>query len=244
LFSRDPYYWRSVLNTFIVAFGKLIVEVPLALVLAVILNSSLKGRTFYRTVFFMPNILSVAIVGLIFFFLFAAYRGIVNNFLQFLGLIEDPVNWFGNKWTALLTIGITSIWQNFGIVMIFFLTGLQSIPAEMYEHASLVGASQFQKFIYITVPMLAPMIQVILLLAILGSLKMTDLVLVLTAGQPGGQSEVMMTYMFKHFFLIGEGAFGSPQIGYAASMGVITSIILGIITVVYLRMTRRMRTIY
>ena len=244
LFARDPYFWKSVVNTFILAFMNLLVQIPLGLVLAVVLNSRLKGRTLFRTVFFLPNIISVAIVGVLFFFLFAAYQGIINNFLQFSGLIEKPINWFGNKWTALVSIAVSSIWQSFGIVMIFFLTGLQSIPLEMYEHANLEGASQFQKFINITMPMLAPMIQIILLLAILGSLKMTDLVLVLTSGQPGGQSEVMMTYTFKYFFIMGIAGTRTPQIGYAASLGVIASIILGIITFAYLRMTKHMRTIY
>jgi raffinose/stachyose/melibiose transport system permease protein len=244
LFLRDPDYWLSVVNTFIVGFGKLLIELPLAFVVALFLNRRMAGQSAFRTVFFMPNIISVAIVGLIFFFIFAAYQGIANNVLQELGIIKDPVNWFGNKWTSILVIGITSIWQNFGINMIFFLTGLQSIAREMYEAAGIEGASRMQQTRYVTIPMMAPMIQIIILNAVLGSLKMTDLVLVLTNGQPAGQSEVMMTFIFKKFFLIAEGVTGSVQIGYASSLGVISSIILGIVTILYLRVTRRMRSVY
>ena len=244
LFARDPDYWLSVVNTFIVGFGKRLIELPLAFVVALFLNRGMAGQSTFRTVFFMPNIISVAIVGLIFFFIFAAYQGIANNVLQAMGIIKDPVNWFGNKWTSLLVIGLTSIWQNFGINMIFFLTGLQSIPREMYEAAGIEGASRVQQIRYVTIPMMAPMIQIIILNAVLGSLKMTDLVLVLTNGQPAGQSEFMMTFIFKRFFLISEGITGSVQIGYASSLGVISSIILGIITILYLRVTRRMRSVY
>ncbi|WP_409345640.1 carbohydrate ABC transporter permease [Paenibacillus sp. MBLB4367] len=243
LFTRDPNYWDSLLNTFILSFGKLIVEIPLALFLAVMLHGKIRGRHFFRTMFFMPNIVSVAIIGLLFYFMFATFEGVVNNMLFDWKLIDEHVNWFGNKWTAMLVIALASVWQNFGINLLFFLSGLLNIPSDLYESAQIDGANKRQQFMQITLPMLAPVMQVVWMLAIIGSLKMTDLVLVLTNGQPAGQTEVVMTYIFKYFFRYGEGS-SVAQIGYASSLGLVTAVIIGIITIIYLVLTRRMSKVY
>ncbi len=243
LFTRDPDYWRSLANTFILSFGKLAIELPLALILAVFLNGKLKGKHFYRTMFYMPNVISVAIIGLLFYFLFATFEGIVNNLLLDIGLISEPVNWFGQKWTAMAVIALASIWQNFGVNMLFFLAGLQNISPELYESADIDGATKFQQFFRITLPMLAPVMQVVFMLAIIGSIKMTDLVLVLTNGMPAGETDVVMTYVFKHFFSYGASS-SIPQIGYASAMGFVTAIIIGIVTGIYLLTTRKMSKTY
>ncbi len=243
VFSRDPNYWMSLVNTLVLSFGKLSVEIPLAIILAVVLNSSLVGRNTFRTLFFMPNVISVSIVGLIFSFLFSSFEGIVNNLMMNLNIMTEPVNWFGYKWTAMLVIALASIWQNFGINMLFFLSGLQNIPKDLYESADIDGANKIQQFFKITLPMLAPVIQVVFMLAIIGSLKMTDLVLVLTNGQPAGSTEVVMTYIFKYFFRFGEGSM-ELQIGYASAMGFLTAIIIAGITVIYLKSTKWMSKIY
>lgn len=235
---RDIYYWQSIGNTFILTAGKLIIEIPLALIVAVILNGKIRGRNIFRTIMFLPNVISVAIIGLIFYFLFATFDGVVNNILMQIGFIKAPINWYGNKWTSLLVIVLASVWHGVGINMLYFLTGLQNIPAELYESASIDGANKFQEFFKITVPMLAPVMQVVLMLALLGSFKITDLVLVLTNGAPAGETEVMMTYVFKYFFAYGESEIS--QIGYASSLAFISAIILGLMTVIYITSTKKM----
>jgi len=242
LFTRDPMYWSTLLNTFVLAIGKLIVELPLALILAVILNLKLKGRSFFRAMFYMPNVISSAIIGIIFYFMFASFEGIVNNILLALKFISEPINWFGSKSTAMFVIAVAAIWQGFGINMLFFLSALQNIPEELYECADIDGANKFRQFLHITVPMLAPVSKVIFMLAFIGSLKITDLVLVLTNGQPAGQTEVVMTYIFKYFFTNSEGS--SSQIGYASALGLVTSIIIGLVTVFYLKMMKKTGNIY
>ncbi|MDF2924507.1 MAG: hypothetical protein K0R57_3421 [Paenibacillaceae bacterium] len=242
VFLRDADYWHSLVNTLILSGGKLVVELPLALVLALILNTSLRGRSFFRAMFFMPNIISSAIIGLVFYFMFATFEGIVNNGLLAAGLIQTPVDWFANKWTAMSILGLSSIWQNFGINMLFFLAGLLGIPKELYECSEIDGAGRWKQFIHITIPMLGPVMQVVCMMAIIGSMKVTDLVLVLTNGQPAGGTEVVMTYIFKKFFNYG-GMDNLPQVGYTCALGLVTSVILGIITVFYLRMTKNMSTI-
>jgi ABC-type sugar transport system permease subunit len=238
LFARDKDYWASLGTTFILAFGKLVVEIPLALSLAVLLSRPIRGAGFFRVILFLPAIISTAIVGLIFSLMFGAFDGIVNVMLKDLHLIREHINWFGNKWTALVMLGSASVWQNVGVNMIFFMVALQQIPKELYECSALDGVPPLRVFWSITLPLIGKMFQIILLMAIIGSLKVADLVLASTNGQPGGATEVVMTYVFKYFFGYSGRAI---QIGYASSMSVITGIILAIVSVVYLKATKKMQ---
>jgi ABC-type sugar transport system permease subunit len=237
IFTRDTAFWKSITTTFILAFGKLLVEIPLALLLAVFLNKGLKGTGFYRVTLFLPAIISAAITGLIFSLMFSAYNGIINGMLQNIGLIEKPINWFSNKWLALLVIGVASVWNNYGINMVFFLMALQSVPQELYECAEIDGITPWKKFCKITMPMIGPTFQSVLLMAIVGSLKMTDLILASTNGQPSGGTEVVMTYVFKYFF----GYDGRQiEVGYASAMAIVTGIILAFVAVIYNKTTYKL----
>lgn len=236
LFTRDATYWKSLVTTFILAFGKLLIEIPLAMILALLLNKGIKGTGFFRVTLFLPAIISTAICGLIFSLMFASYNGIINTMLQNWGWIQKPISWFSNRWTALLVLGLASVWNNFGINMIFFLMALQSVPKELYESASIDGITPVRRFFSITLPMIGPTFQSVLLMAIVGSLKMADLILASTNGQPAGGTEVVMTYVFKYFF----GYSGRRvEVGYASAMAVVTGIILAIVSFVYMRMTKK-----
>lgn len=243
VFMRDGDYWSAVWNTIILSLGKLSVEIPLALLVAVFLNMKIRGSAAFRVIFFMPTIISTAIIGLIFYFIFASYNGILNNVLLDLHLIDAPINWFNDKWRAMTVLAVASIWNSFGINMIFFLTGLQTIPVDLYECAVIDGANGPQKFFHITLPMLYPIMQIIIMLALIGSMKVTDLVLVLTNGQPAGDTEVVMTYVFKYFFNT-DGEVKTPEIGYASALGMVTACIIALITLVYLWVTRRANRVY
>jgi len=243
VFTKDAAFWNSVLNTFIITLGKMILEVPLALILAVMINSKTKTNNFFRTFFFMPTIVSTAIVGLIFSILFGSYNGIINVLLQNIGLATNKINWFGDKYLALLVTVIAAVWSHFGITMIFFLMGLQSVSKELYECADIDGATRLQQFFKVTVPMLKPIMQTILMLAIVEGMKMSDLILVLTNGQPGGQTEVAMTYIYKYFFPTDAMSGGLIQYGYASALSVVMALIIGIITILYLRLSKSMSEI-
>ena len=243
VFSRDPAYWNSLKNTFLIAGMKMIFEIPLALVLAVLLNNKIKGSSFFRVVFFLPSVFSIAVVGLIFSILFRAYNGIVNAILKNIGLITQNISWFSDKGHAMFVIILVSLWTTFGLNMIYFLMGLQNISKSLYECASIDGANEVQQFFYITMPLVAPILQLVLMLSVLGTMKMTDLILVLTNGAPGGSTEVVMTYIFKYFFSYGESAAMEVQFGYASSMAVVTAVILGIVTLIYLKVSKKMQEV-
>ena len=243
VFSRDPAYWNSLKNTFLIAGMKMIFEIPLALVLAVLLNNKIKGSSFFRVVFFLPSVFSIAVVGLIFSILFGAYNGIVNAILKNIGLITQNISWFSDKGHAMFVIILVSLWTTFGLNMIYFLMGLQNISKSLYECASIDGANEVQQFFYITMPLVAPILQLVLMLSVLRTMKMTDLILVLTNGAPGGSTEVVMTYIFKYFFSYGESAAMEVQFGYASSMAVVTAVILGIVTLIYLKVSKKMQEV-
>lgn len=238
VFERSPKYWLSVKNTFIFTFGKLLIEIPLALVLAFILTRNIKGQSFFRTIFFMPSMISVAVMGVVFTYLFAHNTGVVNELLKAIGL--KPIKWFAEGSTAMSVLMTASIWANFGLNMIFIMTGIQSISPDLYEAAELDGASAKQQFMRITIPMLGPVLQMVLMNAILGSLKVTDEVLVLTDGRPNGKTEVMMTYIYKQFF---QNA-SAKDYGYGSALTIVTAIILAVLTVVYLKATRESSDAY
>lgn len=241
VFTRDLPYWKSLNNALILTFGKLAVEIPLALFLAVLLNKGRKGTGFFRVAFFLPTVISAAIAGLIYSLMFGSFNGIVNEILQSAGLIERSINWFSTKGTALFVVGFASVWNNFGINMIFFLMALQSVPKELYECADLDGVNPIQRFFKITLPMIGPTFQVVLLNAIVGSLKMADLILSTTNGQPGGKTEVVMTYVFKYFFGYDGRAI---EIGYASAMAIVTAVILALISSIYMKLSNKLGNSY
>ena len=243
LFTRDANFWSSIANTAIITLGKMAFEIPLALVVAVFINAKTKINSFFRTFFFMPTIVSMAIVGLIFSILFASYNGIVNTLIMNMGITAERINWFGDKWLAIAVIIFATVWSHFGINMVFFLMGLQSIPKELYECADIDGANRVQQFFRVTIPMLKPIMQIILMLALVEGMKMSELVLVLTNGQPGGQTEVVMTYIYKYFFPTDSMAGGLIQYGYASSLAVVTAIIIGFVTLLYLKLSKNMSDI-
>jgi raffinose/stachyose/melibiose transport system permease protein len=240
---RDKEFWRSVINTFYLSFMKLIIEIPLALVIAYFVNNKIKGSSTLRVIYFLPTVFSMAVIGLIFTILFSAYNGIVNAAMNAIGYLKDNYNFFGTRWSALNMVLLVSTWSTFGINMIYFLMGLQNIPNELYECATLDGASGPRQFFRITIPLLAPVTQIILMLSVLGTMRINDVVLVMTNGQPGGMTEVAMTHILKLFFSFSVSG-GRRQYGYGAALSVIMGIILAVMTLTYLKHSRRMKNVY
>jgi raffinose/stachyose/melibiose transport system permease protein len=240
---RDREFWRSVSNTFYLAFLKLIIELPLALLLAFFVNNKVKGSSVFRVIYFLPTVFSMAVVGLIFTILFSAYNGIVNAVLVATGILKENFNFFGSRWSALNVVLLVSTWSTFGINMIYFLMGLQNIPNELYECATLDGATGPKQFFFITIPMLAPVMQMIIMLSVLGTMRINDVILVMTNGQPGGMTEVAMTHILKLFFSFSVSG-GRRQLGYGAALSIVMGVILAIMTIIYLRTSKRMKNIY
>ncbi len=237
---RDQQFWDSVQTTFIYAGGKIIISLPLALILAVILNKGLRGRHLLRAIYFMPTIISSAVMAVVFFAIFNSYNGILNQYLMKYKFIQKSIDWLGLDY-ALLTVIIIAVWGAVGNYMLLFLAGLQNIPEDVYESSAIDGANKVQQFWYITVPLLGPVLQIITMLAIINALKGYESIMVLTAGGPVGKTDVMFLYVYKLFFpFVGTDASGSIQeIGYGSAVAFVTAIIVGIITLLYFYMSKR-----
>ena len=224
---EDETFWRSVLHTFEYAGLKLLFVIPLSLLLAVLLNQKLTGSSIYRGIYFMPTVISSAIYSLIFGFIFAVYNGVLNASLQKMGLIQAPIDWLGDP---------SIVWGGFGNYMIYFISGMSSIPEEIYESSRIDGANGVQTFFHITLPMLSPVLKVILMLAITTAFKDYQSILVLTDGGPNNRSHVMFSYIYKLIF----SSSTTPQIGYATMLSVVAALIIGIVTAIYMFVARKL----
>lgn len=243
-FSRDAYFWKTVINTFIYAGGKLLVTLPIAFLLALGLSKKFKGRNFLQAVIFSPTIMSSAVMAMIFYLLFNAYNGDINHWLMQIGLIKAPINWLG-KDCAMITVIIIGAWGGIGNYMVYFLAGLASIPEEIYESAMLDGVNPIQKMYYITLPMLGPILKIILMLAITLAFQDMQSIMVLTEGGPFGETDVMFLYVYRFFFPISTvGINVTPQFGYGAALSVVCALIVGVITIVYLKISKRLDNVY
>lgn len=236
IFTRDLEYWKSILNTIILAYGKLIIEIPLALIVALVLVSpKLKFKKIFLIGYRLPSVTGVAVNCLIFTFLFNPRNGVINFMLQNLNIISEPINWFGTKWGAMFVIMLESLWEGFAANVLYFMAGVGGISDEVLEAAEVDGTNKIQKFIYITVPMLAPVIRTVLLLAMVNGMQIMNSVLLLTNGGPAGSTDVVMLRIYKMFFT-GQD---QPQYGYASAMGMVTTVIIGILTVIYLKFSQK-----
>jgi ABC-type sugar transport system permease subunit len=237
---QDGQFWDSVVNTFVYAGGKLIITLPLSLVLAVLLNRGLRGRHFLRAVYFMPTVISSAVIAVVFFNIFNSYNGILNQYLVKWNIVDRGVDWLGAD-LAMLTTILVAVWGAVGNYMLLFIAGLQNIPEDVYESAALDGANKPQQFWFITLPMLGPVLQMVIMLAIINALKGYESIMVFTEGGPIGKTEVMFLYVYKLFFPVaGQGNLVEQQMGYGSAAGFITALIVGTITLIYQLASKRL----
>ena len=149
---NDKVFWNSVMHTFEYAFYKLIFIIPLALLMAVLLNQKLRGSSVFRGIYFMPTIISTSIAGMIFGFIFATKNGILNSMLQNMHMIDSPIKWLNSPSVVMVAVTILAIWGGFGNYMLYFITGMTGISEDVYESAKIDGATNFQVFWKITMP--------------------------------------------------------------------------------------------
>ncbi|MDO4562544.1 MAG: sugar ABC transporter permease [Clostridia bacterium] len=241
MFTKDADYWRSWLTTIQFALIKLPIELPFAMFVALLLNRKIKFKGFFRSLFFLPCIVGVAVIGLIFSNMFD-YYGIINAWLCKIGIIETGITWFSHKWSAMAVLLSGAIWSTFGVNTLYFLAALQNVPQELYEVAMLDGASKFTMFRKITLPTMAPVLQVVVLLSLNGTLHTNEYVLTMTGGGPGGSTYTVMSYIVGKF--VPGFAGNSINIGYGCAVSFVTSVIMAVIAIIYMRTTKKLSNTY
>lgn len=237
--AEDPGYWNAFMNTFIFALAHVLVQMPLALIVAVILNNAmLAGKNGYRLLLFVPVISTTAVIGVIFSILLNPLGGAINEFMLGIGLITEPINFLGSMASALPTLLVVSIWKTFGTPMIYWLAGLQTIPAELYEAARIDGAGKVQSFFRITIPLLLPIGLIITLLTFIHSLDPFDLVQTMTEGGPVKSTDVVQTYIYRYAF---EPESGSSRYGFASAASILFSLAVLVFVVIQALVGRALR---
>ncbi|WP_119072686.1 carbohydrate ABC transporter permease [Aggregatilinea lenta] len=227
----DSTFRISLENTLWYVGGTVPLTMVCALGLAVLLNQPIRGRNLFRTIYFFPYVASLVAVAVVWNMLFFPSAGPVNEFLRALG-VANPPRWSASVDWAMPTVIMASIWRNMGYYMIIYLAALQGIPSILYEAAAIDGANAWQKFRYVTVPMLTPATFFISIMLTITSFKVFDLILVMTNGGPGRATNVLVMHTYNT-------AFRQFKFGYSSAIAMVLFALVMIITIVQFTMERR-----
>ena len=226
---KDTLFLDALKNNIIYALLVVPVTILAALLLALALNKGVKLNGFFKTVYFFPNLTSMVAIGCVAMMVFQPSGGIVNQFLEFLGVSESNLpQWFNSTATALLTVVIVVVWKTAGYYMIMFLGGLKSIPSHLYEAAKIDGANNWQCFWSVTWPMLSPTTFMVTILCFISSFQVFDIIQITTSGGPGRATTVLVYRIYKE-------AFQNWKMGYASAIAYFLFLIIFVITVIQWR---------
>jgi multiple sugar transport system permease protein len=220
ILAADPNFMRSLVNNFFFALVVIPLQSGLGLLLALLVNQKLAGENFFRTMYFAPVVTSMVVVSIVWRFLYDVNNGLVNEMLSTLSFgVIQPVNWLGDPGVAMWAIIIMSVWQGAGMQMMLFVAGLQQIPDELYEAASIDGANAIQKFLFITIPGLRNTMVFIFLTITIAAFQLFDQVLVMTNGGPDNATTTVVFHMYR------EG-FREQDIAYASAIAVVFFLVI------------------
>jgi len=238
--AQDADFWRALTNTVCIFLIATIPQLVVATVLAQVLNTRLRGRTFWRMGVLLPNVTSVAAVGIIFGLIFARDYGIVNWALGHVGV--DAIDWQGHRWSSWLAISIMVDWRWTGYNALILLASLQAVPKELYEAARIDGASAWRQFWSITVPMLRPTIIFVSIVATIGGIQLFTEPLLFgsgvnaIAGGTTGQFQTVAMYLVQQ-------AFTGQRFGYASTVAWVLFLLIAVFAIINVALLRRIKSV-
>lgn len=227
---NDKLFIKSLVNTAYYTILSVPLKMVLSLLLAVAMNQKLKGIVFFRTAFFLPHISSMVAIALLWKWIYNSEYGLLNYLIGLIGL--SPQNWLGNPKLAMPALVLMSVWKGLGYDMMIWLAALQGIPEDLYEAARIDGATRWQQFKNITIPLLSPTTFMLLILGIIGSFKVFEQSYVMTSGGPAYATHTLVLYIYSN-------AFEWLRMGYASAMAYILAIIIFIVTVIQLKAQKK-----
>ena len=222
--ASDERVWIALKNTAEYVSIVVPIQTILALILALILNYPIKGKNFFRIIFFLPTVTSSAVLTLIFMWIYNS-NGLLNNLLAFFHL--PTYNWIGDPSVALKSIMLMNIWSTAPFYMVIYLAALQDIPESLYEAATLDGANRFDQFVSITLPLLRPVTFFIVVMGVIGTFQLFDQSYIFSAGS-GGPNNSTLTVVL----LIYQYAFKSLDMGYAAALALMLAGVIMLVTLI------------
>ncbi len=231
---HDPLFGKALGNTFYFLAGSLLLQLPLALVLALALNSPrIRGTIFFRFAFFSPVLIAGVFIAIIFGLIFDHEYGLLNHILRSLGVDTTPLNWIRNENLVMPAIVLAGVWRWAGFNMIYFLAGLQGIRQELYEAAAVDGASWWQSFLHVTLPGLKPVLVFVVVMSTIGSIQLFDIPYILLGGAgPNDAGLTVVMYLYRT-------GFQYTRLGYAATIGWAIFAIIFALSMVQMRILSR-----
>jgi multiple sugar transport system permease protein len=233
---HDPTFWLTLKNSFVWVIWSVGIQFVLGFLGALLLNGEFKGRAFYRTLNLLPWIIPGVVVGLVWEYLYQPNYGPINDILRRVGLLTVPVAWLSEPTLAMAAVIFANIWRGIPFFTIMILAGLQAIPDEVYEAATVDGASVTQRFWHVTLPMLRPIIVVATATRIIWTFNYADLIFVMTSGGPANATQITSTYTLL-------SAYTDLDFGYAATLSVILLVIMLVFTAFYLKFTKGVESV-
>ena len=234
IFLQDKNWWQSVRNAGYITLIALTLQNILAFMLAWACDRQIRMKNFYRMIFFIPPVLSEVVVGMVWRFIINDIEGanVINRALVQLGFSNLAHNWLSDPKTALTTVAVVHCWKGFGWGFLIFLAGLQTIPRELYEAARIDGANSWQTFKKITVPLMVPVIVLVAILTVLGTMQVFALITSLVGGEFAGHTSVPVLRIFYSMMR-------SSRFGYACAQGVTFGMMLIIISFIQYRFSKK-----
>jgi ABC-type sugar transport system permease subunit len=228
----DNLFWLSLQHTVIWVIVGTIAPIAIGMLLALLLWRRPKGFTVFRTFFFMPQVLSTVVIGIIWNWIYNPIFGILNEALDAVGLEDVSRGWIGDPDVALYAVLVAAIWATIGLCFVIFLAGLQNVSKDLLEAATVDGANTWQRFWNVTVPQMASVINVVIALLLIWGFSVFDVIFVMTGGGPANATEVLATYTYKE-------AFTQNNVGYASTLSVVITVISLIASVTFIRLRER-----
>ncbi len=217
--AQDGRFWRTMLNSTVFTFFSVFLELILGMGIALVLNQQFRGRGAVRTIAILPWALPTALIALGWTWIFNDQYGIVNDILMRSGLIKTGINWLGDPTLAMISVILADVWKTTPFISILLLAGLQSISNDLYEAQAIDGASPWQSFRQITLPLLMPQVVIALLFRLAQAFGIFDLITVMTGGGPGGATETVSLYIYSTIMRY-------LDFGYGAALVVVTFLLL------------------
>lgn len=232
LLAEDAVFRQALAHNIAFAAASLAVMLPLALFFAVMLSRKCRSSQFYRALYLFPNVISIVAVAVLWYFVYHPTSGLVNPALKSLGLERFARPWLGDPGTALPAVILTSFWYSLGFYIVLLLAGIQSVPRTYYEAAEIDGATGWQSFRHVTVPLIWEILRLAVIYMVIHTLNIFGLVWVMTAGGPSNHTETLLTYLYRL-------AFEESNFGYATALGVVVFLIVFGSTIALNRLMRR-----
>ena len=233
---HDPTFWLTLKNSVVWVVFSVSIQFVLGFLGALLLNAEFKGRAFLRTLNLLPWIIPGVVVGLVWEYLYQPNYGPINDILRRVGLLTVPIAWLSQPAFAMASVIFANIWRGIPFFTIMILAGLQAIPDEVYEAATVDGASVTQRFWHVTLPMLRPIIVVATATRIIWTFNYADLIFVMTSGGPANATQITSSYTLL-------SAYTDLDFGYAATLSVILLVIMLVFTAFYLKFTKGVESV-